>query len=87
MHHVAEAEEFELRRSSRAQVSQTIAAVNDDRAPFIERVLRIMKQLWKRQMNRSADRDAAELVGWQHIDDLAAAADDADYFAMIDDSQ
>ena len=46
-----------------------------------------MQQLGQRQMNRFANRGGAELMRRQHIDDLAASADDADYFAMIDDSQ
>ena len=45
-----------------------------------------MQQLRQGQMNRSADSGGAELMRRQHIDDLAASADDADDFAVIDES-
>jgi hypothetical protein len=85
VHHVAIAEEFELRRSSRAQVSQAVAAVDDDRALLVENVLRVMQQLRERQMDRTADRGAAMLMSGKHIDHLPALGDDFQNITMIDD--
>jgi hypothetical protein len=43
MHHLAKAEKFELRRSSGAEVSQTVAAINYDRLVFVERALGLVQ--------------------------------------------
>ena len=86
MRHLAIAEEFELRRSPRAQVSQAIAAIDSDRAFLVERVLGVLQQLRQRKMNRAAYRGAAMLMIGQHVDDLAALGDDFQDIMMVDDS-
>jgi hypothetical protein len=80
------AEEFELRRSSRAQVSQTVAAINDDRSRLVEDALGIAHQFRQREMNRALDRGAAMLMLRQHIDDLPARGKNLQHLAMIDNS-
>jgi len=45
MPHIVKAEKFELRRSPRAEVSQTVTAIDDYGSRFVERVLRGMEQL------------------------------------------
>lgn len=86
MHHVAIAEEFELRRSPRAKVSQTIAAVDDDRPLLVERVFGIVQQLRERQVNRAANGCRAMLMGGQHVEHLAARGDDIQNIMMIDNA-
>lgn len=85
MHHVAIAEKFELRRSPRAQVSQTIAAIDNHRPLLVENVLSLVQQLWERQVNGATYRGAAMLVRGQHVDDLAAAHNELQNLAMIYD--
>jgi hypothetical protein len=70
MHHVAIAEKFELRRSSRAEVSQTIATIHYDRLVLVEGVLGIVEQTWEGQMDRAANGARTELMRGQHVDDL-----------------
>jgi hypothetical protein len=53
---------------------------------LVETVFGAMQQLGKRQMDRPANRGAAMLMGGQHVDDLAARAEDLQNFAMIDDA-
>ena len=64
MHHVAIAEEFELRRSSCAKVSQAIAAINYDGLGLVEREFGIVQQMRERQMNRATNcRDTMLMRG------------------------
>jgi len=79
------AEKFELRRSPRAQLSQAIAAVNDDRATFVELVLGVVNQFREWQMNRASNVREVVFVRRQNIDDLTAVRDDALHFSMVDD--
>jgi hypothetical protein len=86
MHHVAKAEKFELRRSSRAEVSKTIAAVDDDLPLFVECMPRVVQQLRQRQMNRASNRRSPMLVGRQHVHHLPARGDDFQNIRVIDHS-
>ena len=85
MHHVAIAEEFELRRSPRAQVSQAIAAVDDDRSVLVESVFRFRQQLRERQMDRTTYRGGTMFMSGKHVNHLAALGDDVQNITMIDD--
>jgi hypothetical protein len=85
MPHVAVAEKFELRRSSRAQVSQAIAAIHYNRFVFIECALGFIQQMREREVNRAANRGGAELVSGQHVDDLPTFGDYLLNFTMIND--
>ena len=86
MHHVAITEEFELRRSPGAEVSQAIAAVNDDRPFFVERVFGVVQELRERQVNRAANGCRAMLMGGQYVNHLAARGDDTQNIMMIDNA-
>jgi hypothetical protein len=85
MHHVAIAEKFELRRSSRAEVSQTIATIHYDRLVLVEGVLGIVEQTWEGQMDRAANGARTELMRGQHVDDPPPRGDYLLDFTMIDD--
>jgi hypothetical protein len=76
VHHAAIAEEFELRPSPRAQVSQAIAAVDDDWPLPVESVLRVMQQLREREMDRTAYRAGTMFMRGQHVGHIAALGDD-----------
>jgi hypothetical protein len=82
---VAEADYLELRRSSRAEVSQTIAAIDNHRPLLVENALRFVQQLRERQMDRASDRSATMLMSGKDVNELAALGDDLKNFAMIDD--
>jgi hypothetical protein len=78
------AEKFELRRSSRAEISQAVAAIDNDRPRLVENALRVAQQLGKRQMDRAFDRGDPMLVVRKHIDDLPTCGHEPQHFAMID---
>jgi hypothetical protein len=86
MHHVAITEEFELRRSPGTEVSQAIAAVNDDRPFFVQRMFGVVQQPRERQVHRAANGGRAMLMGGQHVDHLTARGDDTQNIMMIDNA-
>ena len=85
MHYIAVAEKFELRRSSCAEVSQAVAAVDDDRFVFVEEQFSVVQQPREREMNRADYCSGTVLVRRQHVDDLATLGDDSQNVTMIDD--
>jgi hypothetical protein len=85
MHHIVVAEEFELRRSSRAEVSQTVAAIDHHRTIFLERAECVVQQLRERQVHGFADRTRPMLMSREDVDDLPAFGDNLQNFTMIDD--
>ncbi|HEV2170247.1 MAG TPA: hypothetical protein VGR40_04830 [Candidatus Binatus sp.] len=70
MMHVGEAEQFELRRSSCAEVSQAIAAIDHDRTGAVEQRGRIAKDAADGEVNRTADVTCLVLVRRQDVDEL-----------------
>ncbi|MFZ2060737.1 MAG: hypothetical protein WAU82_06980 [Candidatus Binatus sp.] len=80
---VGEAEQFELRRSSRAEVSQGITAIDDDRARAVEQCWRVAQDTADRDVNRAADVRGGVLVGRQGVDDLHAGGEHPKKFAML----
>ena len=81
---VEEAEPLELRRSSRAEVSQTIAAIDDDRTSTVEQLDRIAQDMADRDVNRSPEVRSVVLVRWQSVDNLHAGGEHPEKFAMLD---
>jgi hypothetical protein len=69
---VVEADQLELRRSSRTEVSQRVAAIDDDRSRAVEQLRRVAQHMPERNVNRAADVCGAVLVRRQRIDDLRA---------------
>ncbi len=61
---------LELRRSSRAEVSQAIAAIDDDRAVAIKLGGRIAEDVADRNVNRAADVSSVVFMRRKHVDDL-----------------
>jgi len=86
VHYVGIAEVFELRRSSRAQISQAIAAVYDHRPLLVEGLFRVVQQLRERQMNRTAYRGSSMLMIGKNVDHLAAFGHCVQNITMIYDS-
>jgi hypothetical protein len=86
VHYIAIAKVFELRRSPRAQISQAIAAVDDHRPPLVEGLFRMVQELRKRQMNRTAYRGSSMLMIGKHVDHLAALGHYVQNITMIDGS-
>jgi hypothetical protein len=86
VHHVAKAEEFELRRSSRAQISQAIAAVDDHRPLLVEGLFCGVQELRQREMNRTAYRGSSMLMIGKNVDHLAAFGHCVQNITMIDDT-
>jgi hypothetical protein len=85
MTHIGEAEQFELRRSSCAEISQAIAAVDDDWTCPIEQRGRIAKDAADGKVNRTADVGGLVLVRGQRIDDLhCAGGEHRGEFTMLD---
>ena len=80
---VDEAEQLELRRSSRAEVSQRIAAIDDDRASAVEQRGRIVQEVADRNVNRAANVCGVVLVCREHVDDLHAGGEGLEKFAML----
>jgi hypothetical protein len=83
MQHITMAEEFELRRSPCAEVSQAIAAIDDDGARFVEHALRIAHHFRQWKMNRALDRRASMLMLGKHVDHLPPSGEDLQHLAMI----
>ena len=84
---VAEAEQFELRRSSRAEVSQRIAAIDDDRARAVEQFWRVAQNASGRNVNRTADMRSVVLVRRQDVDDMRTGRKRLEKFAMLNLAQ
>ena len=82
MEDVSETDQFELRRSSRAQVSQRIAAIDNYQARAIQFGRRIGEDSSQRKMKRTLDMRGAEFVRRQHVDDLRAGRQQPPDFAM-----
>ena len=70
---VGEPQYFELRRSSRAEVSQAIAAIDDDRAAAIQLRGRLAEDLADGNVNRAADVSRVVFVRREYVDDLRGA--------------
>jgi hypothetical protein len=67
---VVEAEQFELRRSPRAEVSQAVTTIDYDRTSAVERYRRIAQDASDRNVDRAADMRSLVLVRGQGVDDL-----------------
>jgi hypothetical protein len=78
---VGEAEQLELRRSSRAEVSQGIAAVDDDRA--VGQRWCVAEDASDRDVNRAAYVSGSVLVRRESVDDLRAGGEHLEKFAML----
>ena len=85
MRYVVEAEKFELRRSSRAKVSQAVATIDNDRFVLVERVFRAIEQMRERQMNRANDVSDSIFMLRQDIEHLPALGEQFEDLNMIDD--
>ena len=59
---IGEAEQFELRRSPRTQVSQRVAAINDDRPRAVEQLWRVAQDMPDWNVNRATDMRSLEFV-------------------------
>jgi hypothetical protein len=70
---VAESQKLELRRSSRTEVSQAIATIDDDRARAIQRRRRVAQNSAQWNVNGAADVSGGVLVRRQDVDDLRVA--------------
>ena len=82
---VAEADYLELRRSSRTEVSQNIAAIDDHRVRVVERRCRVPQDSADRNVNRAAEMRGVVFVRGQDIDDLRVAwGEHPEKFAMLD---
>lgn len=80
---VGEAEQFELRRSSRAEVSQGIAAIDHDRARAVEHRWRVAQNVADRNVNRAADVRGVVLVRRQCVHNLRVRRQHPEKFAMV----
>ena len=67
---VGEGEGFELRRSSRAQVSQAIAAVDGDGPCVVEACRRVVKNVTQRNVDRAANVRGLIFVRRQNVNEL-----------------
>ena len=81
---ISETEHLELRRSPRAEVSQNIAAIDDDRPHAVERRWRVAQYAADRNVNRAADMSSPVLVRRQRVHDLRAGGEHTQKFAMLD---
>jgi len=84
MKHARKSDQFELRRSPSAEVSQSIAAVHHDRMRLVGVRCRISEYANKRNMNRAAYVAGVVLMTRQHVDDPRAQFDQLRDLAMID---
>jgi hypothetical protein len=80
---VGEAEQLELRRSSRAEVSQRIAAIDDDRARAVGQRWCVAEDASDRDVNRAAYVSGSVLVRRESVDDLRAGGEHLEKFAML----
>lgn len=79
-----ETEKFELRRSPSADVSETVAAVDDDRLLRDQAPVRVARKAAYRQMDGALDVSGFVLVRGQGIDDLRAVGAKPQDRAMVD---
>jgi hypothetical protein len=77
------AEKFELRRSSRAKVSERIATIDNDWTIAREHFRGIGQHFPERQMNRAGQMNRVVLVRRERVDNLCARRNQAEYVAMI----
>ena len=70
---VNEAQKLELRRSSRTEVSQAIATIDDDRTLAVQGRRRVSQNSAQRNVNGAADVCGVVFVRRQHVDDLRDA--------------
>jgi hypothetical protein len=87
MEHFGEAEQFELRRSPRAQISQRIATVDHDGQVGREHPPGAGEQRLERHVDGAANMKAAVLPRGQDVDDLGAVCDGFEHLAMVNDAQ
>jgi hypothetical protein len=69
---LGEADQLELRRSPRAQISQGVAAIDDHRAVAVDQLRGTGQDAADREMNRAANVRGLILLGRQDVDDLRA---------------
>lgn len=82
MKNVGEAQYLELRRSSRAKVSQGVAAIDDDRALAVERSRCVADNVAQWNVNSAADVSGIVLMRRKNVDDLRAERAHLGEFAM-----
>ena len=73
MTNVGESQNLELRRSSRAKVSQGVAAIDRDRARAVEFHGRVTQDMAERNVKGAANMGRGVLVRRKHVDDLRGA--------------
>src|SRR5208282_2686027 len=78
-----ESQYLELRRSSRTEVSQGIAAIDDERTVAVERRGCIAQDAAEPNVNSAADVGGVVLVRRQDLNDLRAGRDHLGKFAML----
>ena len=81
---VVEADQLELRRSPRAEVSQRVAAIDHDRPNGVEQLWRVAQNILDRNMNRATDMGGLVLMRRQRVHDSRAGRQHPEKFAMLD---